>query len=257
MRDMVDATREALIESEQKFRNLSELSPNMIFINKQGRVVYANRKCEEIMGYSRKEFYSQDFNFLTLIAPEYRDQMRSYFSEHTKGKEVPFCEYALITKDGKRIEAILLTKLIKYEGENAILGTVTDITKLKKTEGELRRSEQRYRELANQLPQAVFELDYEGNFLFANQKALEMTGYAWDEFKELKAFQLLIPQDRERAKKNIMKIARGEVSLGNEYTAIRKDGTEFPVLIYSSSSTSRNGKPGIRGILIDITERKE
>lgn len=47
---------EALQESEEKFRNLAEQSPNMIFINKKGRVVYANKKCEEIMGYKRKRF---------------------------------------------------------------------------------------------------------------------------------------------------------------------------------------------------------
>jgi len=41
---------EALRESEKKFRALAEQSPNMIFINKKGRVVYANQKCEEIMG---------------------------------------------------------------------------------------------------------------------------------------------------------------------------------------------------------------
>ena len=42
-----------LEESEQKFRNLAEQSPNMIFINKNGRVVYANEKCQEITGYTR------------------------------------------------------------------------------------------------------------------------------------------------------------------------------------------------------------
>jgi len=42
-----------LKESEEKFRTLAEKSPNMIFINKQGRVVYANEKSEEVMGYKR------------------------------------------------------------------------------------------------------------------------------------------------------------------------------------------------------------
>jgi PAS domain S-box-containing protein len=44
---------QALKESEEKFRNLAEQSPNMIFINKKGKVVYANRKAEEIIGYKR------------------------------------------------------------------------------------------------------------------------------------------------------------------------------------------------------------
>jgi PAS domain S-box-containing protein len=47
---------EALQESEEKFRNLAEQSPNMIFINKKGRVVYTNKRCEEVTGYTRNEF---------------------------------------------------------------------------------------------------------------------------------------------------------------------------------------------------------
>jgi len=123
---------EALRESEEKFRNLAEQSPNMIFINKKGRVVYANQRCEEIMGYSRNEFYSPDFDFLTLIAPECIDLVKSSFNMHVKDEEITPYEYTLITKEGKKVDTILTTKLITYEGENAILGTVTDITERKK-----------------------------------------------------------------------------------------------------------------------------
>ena len=122
----------ALRESEEKFRNLAEQSPNMIFINKKGRVVYANQRCEEIMGYSRNEFYSPDFDFLSLIAPECVDLVKSSFNMHMKDEEITPYEYTLITKEGKKVDAILTTKLITYEGENAILGTVTDITERKK-----------------------------------------------------------------------------------------------------------------------------
>jgi PAS domain S-box-containing protein len=47
-------------------------------------------------------------------------------------------EYALVTKKGERIDAILTTKLIQYEGQNAILGTVTDITERKRAEEALK-----------------------------------------------------------------------------------------------------------------------
>jgi single-stranded-DNA-specific exonuclease len=141
-------TEDKLQESEEKFRNLSENSPNMIFINKRGRVGYANKKCEELMGYKREEFYSPDFDFFTLIAPECRDLIKKSFSKHGKGKEVTPYEYTLITKEGKRIEAILTTKLIQYEGEKAILGTVTDITEHKKAERKIRSERELYRSIA-------------------------------------------------------------------------------------------------------------
>ncbi len=139
LRDITERKRaeEALKESEEKFRNLAEKSPNMIFINKKGGIVYANEKCEEIMGYTREEFYSPDFNFLSLIVPESRDLVKANFGKHMKGEEVPPYEYTLITKDGKRIDAIHTTRLIKYEGESAILGIITDITERKEIESRI------------------------------------------------------------------------------------------------------------------------
>jgi len=50
----------AMKESEEMFRNLAEQSPNMIFINKNRRVVYANQQCETTTGYSLKEMVPQE-----------------------------------------------------------------------------------------------------------------------------------------------------------------------------------------------------
>jgi len=130
---------EAMRESEEKFRGLAEQSPNMIFINRKGRVVYANRRCEEIMGYRREEFYSPDFDFLEMVAPECRDLVKENLSKHGRGEEVRPYEYTLRTKDGKHIEAILNSRLITYAGELSILGIVTDITERKRVERELRK----------------------------------------------------------------------------------------------------------------------
>jgi PAS domain S-box-containing protein len=145
---------EALRESEEKFRTVSEQSPNMIFINKGGKVVYANKVCEEIMGYKRDEFYSPDFDFLRLIESESVDSVRSAFKRHMDGKEVEPYEYTLVNKEGKRIEAIITTRLMNYEGERAILGIVTDISERKRVEKALRESEARLRSLSVQLMKA-------------------------------------------------------------------------------------------------------
>jgi len=131
---------DALRKSEEKFRNLAEKSPNMIFINKRGRVVYANKKCEEIMGYSVDEFLSPDFNFFNIIAPESKVLIKTSFNHHLRGEEVPPYEYSLITKQGKRIEAIITTKLIPYDDDTAILGIVTDIGERKKAEERIKLS---------------------------------------------------------------------------------------------------------------------
>jgi diguanylate cyclase (GGDEF)-like protein/PAS domain S-box-containing protein len=121
----------ALEESERLFRNLAEESPNTIFINARGRVVYANRMCEEIMGYDRNELYSEGFDFLSLIAPDSQDMVRTYLHRHMAGEELKPYECGLLTREGKRLDTIIGTKLIRYGGERAVLGIVTDITERK------------------------------------------------------------------------------------------------------------------------------
>jgi len=128
-----------LKESEEKFRSLAEQSPNMVFINKRGKVLYANKRCEEIMGHTREEFYSADFDFRAITAPEYVDLVETRYAQHMRGEEVEPYEYTLIAKGGKRIEVISATRLIDYGGESAILGIITDITARKRAEEEIQR----------------------------------------------------------------------------------------------------------------------
>ncbi len=131
-------TETGLRESEEQFRNLAEQSPNMIFINQGGQVVYANRQCEMTTGYKREEFYAPHALFLQLTAPEYRSVIEDNFHRHMGSQEVSPYEYAFFTRDGHRIDAIITTKLIHHAGEPAILGIITDITARKRTERLLR-----------------------------------------------------------------------------------------------------------------------
>ncbi len=140
----------ALQDSEAKFRALSENSPNMIFINKNSKIVYANKRCEEIMEYKKEEFYSPDFDFLTLIAPEFQKNIIENFNRHLQNKDVPSFEFINVTKSGKKIESMLTTKLIDYEGDKAILGIITDITKLKEAERVLQRDKETFERLVNE-----------------------------------------------------------------------------------------------------------
>ena len=144
-------TEKSLRESEAKFKNLAEQSPNMIFINSRGKVVYANQKCVESLGYKLSEYYADDFDFLKLIAPEFLPLIKSNFKRHMTGKEIKPYEYALISKSGERIEVIITTKLINYGGEGAILGIVTDITERKKAEKKLREKDIKLKHQARNL----------------------------------------------------------------------------------------------------------
>ena len=140
-----------LIETDNVFKTLNDQSPNMIFINKGGRIVYVNKKCEKLMGYSKEEFLSPDFDFMSLIAPESAELVATNFRLHMRGEEPAPDEYALVNKEGQRIDAIITSKRIDYEGEQAILGIVTDISDRKRAERLLRLREKSYRKLISEM----------------------------------------------------------------------------------------------------------
>jgi PAS domain S-box-containing protein len=153
-------TVEELKESEEKFKSLAEQSPNMIFINKVDKIVYTNKKCEEILGYKKEEFYAHDFDFRCLIAPESVAFVRKNLQKQQRGKDIEPYEYTLITKNGKRIEGINTTKLIKYENEDAILGIITDISERKHAEEMLIKREA-YLEVIAYMGQKLLSYDLE------------------------------------------------------------------------------------------------
>lgn len=133
----------------------------------------------------------------------------------------------------------------------------TDITQRKLAEKTLQESEARFRELADLLPQTVFEIDLKGNFTFANNAGFQTTGYLQEDIdKGLNALQLFAPEDRRRVMDDIEKVLKGETLDSREYTAVRKDGAPFRVLAYASPIVRDKKIVGMRGIILDITDRK-
>ena len=126
------------------------------------------------------------------------------------------------------------------------------------TKDNLQESERRFKELAELLPQTVYEMDLNGKLTFVNNKAYEHFGYTLEDFNRgASAFDMIVPEDHKRAINNISKLLSGEKIGSNTYTAMRKDKSTFPAKFYSEG-IFRNGQPvGVRGFIIDITEQME
>lgn len=153
-------------------------------------------------------------------------------------------------------------KKVWTEKDFILLQTLADIfvgeLQRKKFKDKLTRSEQKYRDFVNFLPQVVFEADLKGTLTFVNQHAFTLFGYTTDEFSRgLSLFDMIDEREKQSAEHNVAEIAAGTVTKGNEYTGKTKDGRLFPVLVYSSAVYEQGSPVGVRGIIIDISVRKK
>ncbi len=249
-RDLRDARHE---KTGTMFRVLAEESPNMIFINSGGRILYVNRMCEELMGYRREEFLSADFNFLNLVSPEYRETTIRNLQSHMRGEEVAPFEYDVVRKDGSRLHAIISTRLIDYQGAPAILGIITDISKQKQAEKALKESEALFSSFMNHLPAAAFMKDADGRPLYLNRYMRDTFGI--EEYRG-KSTEDLYP--KEAAERMILgdrnALAHGYAV--TEETLADKEGKERVYQTHKFRIGDTDGPPIIGGFAFEITERK-
>ncbi len=130
-----------------------------------------------------------------------------------------------------------------------------------KAEEALRESERRYHELADLLPQTIYELDAQGNIVFANSSGLEIFGYTQaDLMKGMHFLDAVVPEDRERMMENF-RVSFGQSLRPRQYAAeyrmLRKDGSTFPAVVYPAPIVREGKVVGQRGIITDISERKQ
>ncbi|MCJ7629714.1 MAG: PAS domain S-box protein, partial [Longimicrobiales bacterium] len=120
-----------------------------------------------------------------------------------------------------------------------------------------RAGEEWFRGLAELLPEPVFETDLTLRLTYANRRAFEMFGYSQRDFEAgLYGFDMLIPEQGENAEAALRDRLEGVDPGAVEYTAVRKDGSTFPILFHAVFFRIEGRPVGVRGIIIDITERK-
>lgn len=127
----------------------------------------------------------------------------------------------------------------------------------KKTEDSLKDG-LRFRNFADMLPQTVFEMNPSGRITYANNHSFNMFGHTPDELKKgIYVIELIAPEDSARALSSIANMLKGITEYNKEFTAIRKNGTRFPVYIYATQIMENGIAKGLRGMVVDISEQKE
>ena len=251
---------EAALKKEKDFiyEVLHNVGSLVVVIDLKGNIVKFNRACERLSGYRCQEIKGKPF-WEILMASEEREYVKSVIAEvRAKGFQNNF-QSNWVTKDGRKRLVNWMNSPIKNPDGSLkyILSTGLDVTVQNSAEAALRSSENRFKDLADSLPQVIFETDQTGNLTYVNQNAYQLFGYTRNDFeKGINALDTLIAEDREKAANDILQVLEEKSVEHYEYTGQRKDGQTFPISIHSKRIVRDNKVEGLRGIIIDLTEIK-
>jgi len=247
---------ETLRRSEEKYRQLSETSHDLIVtVDFDFKILYVNQAVLNLTG-----GLSPVGGSLVDYTPDHLREMQQVLMQKRRDgfSEVLSFEWEIDHLAGKKSVIDIRSTLLKEnERPSAVMFVARDITERKQAEEALRESENKFRDMAELLPAVVFELDSQGRLTYVNRYALNLYKYTPEDFKSgINALDMIAAPDRERAAVNIMKMMEQERQTGVEYMAVNANGEEFPVIVYATPIYKEGKTIGLRGIVVDITERK-
>jgi PAS domain S-box-containing protein len=251
-----------LIESELKYRTVVEelLQGVMIVFVHPLKIVFANKAITEILGYSAEEMLSMPPEEIAeLIFNEDRavcfERLQKRFRDEIAKKSVAF---RAVRKDGFVVLVEASSNPIKYNGQLAMLCVFSDINERERTNRALKASDELFRELANSLPEMVFEADLNGKITYVNQVAFETTGYTQEDIEKGIFTQFFYNiGESERARNDFMKAIATSSTAIDEYVLRKKDGSRVYSIIKATPIKLAGKTVGLRGIVTDITEQKK
>jgi len=252
---------EELRKSEERFRSIVETTKEWIWIQDlQGRHTYNSPALKAILGYSPDEFPEQDY--MMLIHEDDRRKEEEIFQKYMaekKGWTGWVSRWK--NKDGTyRYLESAATPLFDSKGElTGYLGAERDITDRIKAEEALRESEELYRTLVDTSPDAITLTDLQGKIVICSNQTARLHGYGNPEaIQGLAAFELIAPEDHEKALTNLRRTLETGSVRNLEYILLRKDGSRFRGELSAAVLRDAAGNPkAFVGITRDITERKK
>jgi PAS domain S-box-containing protein len=252
LKDITESKRiqAELRENEDKYQQLFAAESDAIFMidADTGEILDANPATTSIYGYSHDELLLMK-NTDVSAEPD-----KTTEATHKQISLVPVRYHK--KKDGTVFPVELSAGFTKLGNRNIQIVTSRDITERIQSQEALSKSEQKYRELADLLPQTVYELDLQGQITFMNQAGINAFGKVLSS-DNLSALDFIVPEDHERLISNMQRSMQGQKnSSGNEYTAKRADGSRYPIVVYGAPVYTNGTLTGTRGIIIDISERK-
>lgn len=250
----------ALVESEARFRDLTERLPQMVFeTDRELRITYANRHAALMSGYSAEEL-TAGLPVLSLIKPA----QHARFMESVKSilMDLPFepKEYTALRKDGSTFPVVVYSSPI-YRNQEIVgfRGVAIDISSLRKMEAGIRESEEKFRSLVENASDIVFSLDKGGNFTYISPQWRDMLGHDPEKLIGTPSVNLIHPDDAAGNIRAFRRVMEEGTRIGSlEYRIRHKDGTWRWHSQSAAPVRNASGKiVAYQGICHDISRRKQ
>jgi PAS domain S-box-containing protein len=255
-----DITREkraelTLQESEDRYRKLVEISPDAVFLHREGKIIYANPAAFKILGASHSdEIISK--NILDFIHPDFRDAVRKNIEKDLGGNISPPIELHMLRVDETSI--IVEGRGIKttIDGKPAVQVAIRDITERKHAEEALRESEEKYRTLIDRATDGICVVQ-DSIIKMCNRYVTEFWGGSVEEILGRPFTDFVHPDALSEIVDSYNRRMAGESTPSIYETKLkRKDGSIFHAEL-NAGIISYEGKPADLIIIRDMNERKK
>ncbi len=241
------------------FNQLAETSgQGLALIWPEGKIYYVNPTLKKLLNFNQQIY---DLNWETFI-PE---DVKNYFQHNILPKIIKEEKWAgklsLQSLEGNEIYAYQNISLIKNEKGKAhlIAISITDMREAYSAEQEKIRLSGRFRELAERLPQTLFELDTTGKIIYANKFGLSLFGYHKEDLNgKLNVKDLLHRDDVSLFAERLSVLIKEEQKDNNfEYRFITKDGSLIFGTVYAQYFEQEDDDGIVQGLMVDNTSNKK
>ncbi|MFX1571168.1 MAG: PAS domain S-box protein [Promethearchaeota archaeon] len=252
---LVDLRTQELRKSEEKYSNLFHHSNNAIFIHDlEGNIIDVNQKALDQFGYTKSEILSLK---ISQLHPESEiENSKKAFNEISKSGVIRF-EISFKKKNGKVFLAEVSSSLFDIGGKQVIQGIVRDITTRVLAEKMIRKSEEKYRNIINNLDMGFYQVNWEGELLNYNPAFCELLGFDISENltnRDVNDFW----QNPEERKVYLNEIKEKGFVKNYLVHAINRNGKKLVFQINSHIlEANKENSVIIQGLISDITEKFE
>ncbi len=253
---MVEGAEEALKQSEERYRKLSAMATEGIFIHRGGLILEANQAAATNLGFqdSADIIGKQGLDVINFV-PESKQRVLEHI-QHVSD-EVYEIEITRFGESNRIVETH--GKDIIWQGSKARLTYLDDITDRKLSEQALRDSEESFRAIFDSARDGLFVrpvlIGENSSFSQVNRAACEMLGYSAEELLKLTPYEIEFGKSQSEIKERVGTIiTKGSHQFETEFR--RKDGSTFPVDI-NLHVFSLHDQPMIVSIVRDISSRKQ